>query len=218
MKTLTQTVTKILARFAALTLAALFATAALAQDSGTTGDTGDQASGPATSFPIGTDPEVQVGQTYSAEVFGDWELICIKQDSGPEPCEIGQLILDDKGTPVSDVRIFPLPPGGQAITGGTFILPLGVQLQPGMNLAVDDKDPKNYPFFYCNNVGCVSQVGFTPLELEALRKGTAGKVSFLMVGGQQGPLTLTLSLKGFSAAYAELSKRMIALQNAQPKQ
>jgi len=201
----------------ALVLAGLLATAAAAQESGTgaNGATGDD---PAATFPIGADPEVQPGQTYTAEVFGDWELICIKQASGPEPCEIGQLILDNTGTPVSDVRMFPLPPGGAAIAGATFVVPLGVMLQPGMNFAVDDKAPKNYPYVYCNDVGCVAQVGFTPLELESLRKGEAGKITFSMVQSRQGPLTLPLSLKGFSTAYAELSKRLIALQNAQQQQ
>jgi invasion protein IalB len=199
---------KTLAKICALALALTTSTALQAQ-------TTEEPAGDALEFPIGTQPEIQVGQAYTAEVFDNWELICVKQESGPEPCEIGQLILDIQSNPISDVRIFPLPPGGQAIAGATFIVPLGTRLQVGMNFAVDDKEAKNYPYVFCNNVGCVSQVGFTPLELEALRKGTAGSISFVMVQGQGTPSFFRVPLKGFSAAYAELSKRVIALQNAQ---
>jgi invasion protein IalB len=158
-------------------------------------------------FPIGTEPVIQPGQTYARAIFGDWELLCVKVVEGPEPCEIGQLILDDNATPVTDVRVFPLPPGNAAIAGANFITPLGVALQSGMVFGVDDKDAKQYPFQFCGNVGCISRVGLTPLELQAMRKGEIGKISFhLMNSPPDKPAQIGLSLKGFAAAYAALTK------------
>lgn len=172
---------------------------------------GDTESGAETSaeFPVGTTPEIQLGQPYAKETFGDWEMLCIKTEEGPEPCEIGQLILDGNGNAVSDVRMFPLPPGSEAIAGATFITPLGVALQSGLLFAVDDKKPKQYPFQFCNNIGCVSRIGFTPLELQAMRKGETGIMSFRLVDNPQQPVNVGVSLKGFAAAFAALSKLRI---------
>jgi len=181
----------------ALTASLNFGNIALAQDS--TDTTTEE-------FPIGTEPEVLPGQTYTREIFGDWELMCIKVAEGPEPCEIGQLILDEQATPVSDVRIFPLPQGNAAIAGATFITPLGVLLQNGVIFGVDDKAPKQYPYQFCNNVGCVARVGLTPLELQTMRKGELGTLTFRLANAPEQPIKVGMSLKGFAAAFAALLK------------
>lgn len=198
MKTAMKTVLVVLATF--------LATSSGAQESGGT-DT--------ETFPVGTDPEVQAGQTYTAETFDDWDMMCVKAAEGPEPCEIGQLILDQNSTPVADVRVFPLPPGTQAIAGATFVTPLGVMLPNGMVFAVDDKKPKQYPFAFCSNVGCVARVGFTALELESLRSGSNGKITIRMINNPGQPIDIGLSLKGFSAAFAALSKKILEEKQGQ---
>ncbi|NOX74878.1 MAG: invasion associated locus B family protein [Alphaproteobacteria bacterium] len=183
-------------KWSLLALSATFTTnGALAQDASST-----------EVFPIGKAPEVQPGQTYAKEVFGDWELLCVKTAEGPEPCEIGQLILDGNSNPIADVRIFPLPPGNAAIAGATFINPLGVALASGMIFGVDDKETKQYPYQFCTSVGCIARVGFTPLELQALRKGENGKMTFRMMNSGDQQVTVNVSLKGFATGYAELTR------------
>ncbi len=165
-------------------------------------------------FPVGTKPKVQIGQTYTADTFDSWEMLCVKVAKGPEPCEIGQLVLDDKSNPISDVRFFPLPPGTVAIAGATIVTPLGVLLKNGVVIGVDDAKPKQYPYSYCNNVGCIAQVGFTGLELQALRKGKTAKITVVMANNRQNPLIIPVSLKGFAPAYAALSKYILDQQKA----
>jgi invasion protein IalB len=191
-------------KWSLLVLTATMASAAFAQD--TTAPKTEE-------FPIGTDPELQPGQPYALETFGDWELLCVKVAEGTEPCEIGQLILDEQGAPVADVRVNPLPPGGAAIAGVTFVIPLGVVLQSGLIYAVDDKDPKQYPFQFCNTVGCVARVGLAPIELQAMRKGEVGKIAFRMITNSEQILKLEVSLKGFAAAYGALNKLKLEQQN-----
>jgi len=165
-----------------------------------------QTTPPSDAFPIGKTPEIQTGQTYAKEVFGDWELLCVKAEQGPERCELGQLILDGNSNAVADMRVFPLPPGNVAIAGATFINPLGVKLQGGMIFGVDDKATKQYPYQFCTSVGCIARVGFTPLELQALRKGDVGKLSFIMMNSGDQKITVNVSLKGFATGYAKLTK------------
>jgi len=196
------------------TVLALVASAAGAFAQTTTAPATPPATSGATSqnFPVGAAPKVQVGQTYTADKKGDWEILCVKAASGPEPCEIGQLVLDDKGNPISDVRVFPLQPGSQAIAGATVVVPLGVLLANGLVIGIDGKKPKQYPYTFCNNVGCIARVGFTAIELQGLRKGTKGNLTFVMANNAKNPIAVPLSLKGFSSAYAALNKLLIEAQ------
>lgn len=189
-----------LAKWGILAFSLTFASTALAQD---TSDSTDEA------FPTGTDPEVQVGQTYQAGSYDDWEMVCVKVESGSEPCEIGQLVLDDSANPIADVRVFPLPQGSQAIAGATMLTPLGVSLQNGLLFSVDEGDPKQYPYAFCNNVGCIARVGFTPLELQKLRKGATAKMGIRLFQDPNNPITIGVSLKGFADAYTALTKRAL---------
>jgi len=166
-------------------------------------------------FPVGETPIVQVGQTYTAETYGDWEMLCVKTAKGPEPCEVGQLALDEQANPIADVRIFPLPPGSQALAGSTIVTPLGALIANGIIINVDKKKPKQYPYMYCTTVGCVARVGFTALELQAMRTGDKMKISVVMASNAKAPVVIQVSLKGFSTAYAALSKKVIDAQKLQ---
>ncbi len=163
-----------------------------------------------TQFPVGAPPKVKVGQTYTAETYDSWEMLCVKTEKGPEPCEIGQLVLDAKSNPISDIRVFPLQPGSQVIAGATMVIPLGVQLSDGLIFGVDKKKGKQYPYAFCNNIGCIARIGFTAIELQNMRTGKEGKLQFTMANNPQNPIVLAFSLKGFAKAYAALNKKIIA--------
>jgi len=165
-------------------------------------------------FPVGTAPKVKVGQTYSAQTFDSWEILCVKAAKGPEPCEVGQLVLDDKASPIADIRIFPLQPGSKAIAGATMVIPLGVQLSDGLLFGVDKKKTKQYPYAFCSGVGCVSRIGLTAIELQAMRTGKLGNLQFTMANNSQKPILLSFSLKGFAPAYTALRHSLIAAQKA----
>ncbi|MCA8870135.1 MAG: invasion associated locus B family protein [Rhodobacteraceae bacterium] len=189
-----------LVKLGAAALIAAFATMAAAQD---------ETQPKTEEFPTGSEPEVQIGQTYQAEQFDDWEIVCVKVESGNEPCEIGQLVLDSSGNPIADVRVFPLPPNSKAIAGATIITPLGVLIQNGLLFSIDDAKPKQYPYLFCNNIGCVSRIGFVPLELQALRKGNVAKMTVRMFNNPDQAIDIAVSLKGFSTAYTALTKRLL---------
>jgi len=167
-------------------------------------------------FSTGKEPEIQVGQTYSRDQFDDWEMICQKTETGADPCELAHLVVDQTGNAMVDLRIFPLPPGQKVIAGSTFVAPLGIMLQNGVVLELPGKESKQYPFQFCNQVGCVARIGFTPLELEAMRKGETATVTLHSVSNPNQGVSVPISLKGFATGYAALVKAMLELQkNAQ---
>ncbi|NCW69967.1 MAG: invasion associated locus B family protein, partial [Marivivens sp.] len=101
---------------------------------------------PATDAPA--DP--QVGQVYVKETSGDWELRCLKVESGDEPCQIYQLLKNSDGNSIMEVTMFPMPEDQQAAAAATLLVPLMTRLSEGIMIQVDDADPRRYPIEFCN--------------------------------------------------------------------
>lgn len=144
----------------------------------------------------------QVGQTYTAETNGDWDLRCLKtEDGNDEPCQMYQLMSDSEGTPVAEISIFRLPEGGRAVAGATIIVPLETSLPQQLTLQVDSGAARRYPFSFCNPIGCFSRVGLVAEEIAAFRKGNAATLTIVPALAPDQKVELTMSLSGFTASY-----------------
>lgn len=199
-----------LVRFIGISAIALSASMAWAQDSSQTqGDAeqeqeapaadGNTADGLSTGTPVPTGP--QVGQTYVAEVFKDWEMRCVRADGGKDPCQLYQLLRDGEGNSVAEFSMFNLPAGGQAVAGATIITPLETLLTAQLRLAVDSGQAKNYPYSFCSTVGCFSRVGFTSEDVEQFKKGQAAQVTIVPAAAPDDTVDLKVSLSGFTAGW-----------------
>lgn len=142
-----------------------------------------------------------IGSTYTAATHGDWEQRCIRTADGADPCQAYQLLKDDQGNPVSEMSVFALPPGGQAVAGATIVVPLETLLTANLTLQIDSAAAKVYPFTWCAPIGCIARIGFTAAELEALKKGANASVTIVPVVAPDRKVTVKASLKGFTAAY-----------------
>ena len=180
-------------------LLALVPFGALAQD---TADTTTPGAG---DLSLGT-TEPQVGETYIAEEFTDWELRCVRQAEGEDPCQIYQLLTDDQGNAVAEFNIFALPPGGEAVAGATVITPLETLLTAQLRLSTDGAQPKRYPYSFCTPIGCFARLGFTADEIEEFKTGAEVIVTIVAAGAPDQPLQLTASLSGFTAGWERLSQ------------
>lgn len=156
---------------------------------------------PKEEFPIGTTPEVKVGDIYVKNTEGDWQVRCVKVETGAEPCHIYQLIKDAEGNSVAEMTVFHLPGGGAAVAGANVMTPLGTMLKNQMLFKVDDGKAQSYAYDWCENVGCIARMGFTGLELEALKRGTAATITISSVVAPTQAIGLPVSLNGFSAAF-----------------
>jgi len=151
------------------------------------------------------DPEPQVGQTYIAEDIGDWEIRCIKTAEGEEPCQMYQLMSDSEGSPVAEISIFRLAEGSRAVAGATIVVPLETSLQQQVTMQVDDGQARRYPFAFCNPVGCMSRVGLVQDEIDAFKRGNEATLTIVPALAPDQKVGLTMSLKGFTAAYDKAS-------------
>lgn len=181
---------------AALALSLFFAHQTSAQET-----ENDPADGLDLGTPINEEPaEPQPGQTYTAAIFDDWALRCLKQEEGPDPCQLYQLLADDEGNAVAEFSLFALPPGGRAAAGATIVAPLETLLTEQLTITVDGSEPRRYAFTFCNAGGCVARVGFTQAEVDQFKRGRNATLRLVPAGAPETEVVLTVSLTGFTAA------------------
>ena len=164
---------------------------------------------------MGQAPADGPGSTYVKEAFNDWELRCVRVETGAEPCQLYQLLKDAQGTSVAEVGLFSLPEGGEAAAGATIIVPLETLLTAGLRLGVDGAQPKVYPFTFCSQVGCVARVGFTAEEVEGFRKGSKAVMTIVPAVAPDQTVALDISLAGFTAGFEAVAATRTAEGEAQ---
>lgn len=160
---------------------------------------GNNASGLSTGTPVNSGP--QVGQTYVAETFQDWEMRCVVADGGKDPCQLYQLLKDAQGNSVAELSMFDLPAGGQAVAGATIITPLETLLTAELRLSVDGGSAKRYPYSFCSGVGCFSRVGFTEEEVNLFKRGNEGQITIVPAAAPDTTVDLAVSLSGFTSGW-----------------
>ena len=200
-----------------LSLALALGTAANAQDGAPTPPAGgtplDLSAGePVVKARPTSRDQVQPGQMYIPETSKDWEIRCGRAPEGQtDPCQMYQLLRDASGTPTAEITLFRIQ-GAPFAAGAMIVTPLETLLTRAVTVVIDAGMPKRYPFKFCNTQGCVAEVGFTQEEVDAMKRGSGGKVVIVPVAAQRTNVELTLSLAGFTAAYDKLPPR-IAVEN-----
>ena len=149
--------------------------------------------------PVSQEP--QLGERYSLEKFGDWDMACIKTNAEKDPCSILQVLVNGQGNPTAEVSLFRLEGGGQAVAGGTIVVPLETLLTAQVTMSVDGGNGKRYNYSFCSQMGCVAQVGFTQEDIDAFKRGNAATLTLVPAPAPDQRVVLTMSLKGFTAAY-----------------
>ncbi len=142
-----------------------------------------------------------LGERYSKEKHGDWDMACIKTEAEVDPCSMLQILRDDKGNAVAEMSLFRLQPGGQAVAGATMIVPLETLLTARLTISIDDGPGKQYQFAYCNPIGCFANIGLTQADVDGLKRGSTATVSIVPAPAPDEVIRLPMSLKGFTAGY-----------------
>lgn len=183
---------------------------ALAQDAAAPAAEAPAPEAPASEAPAAeapaADAENKVGSTYVAETQGDWQVQCVRTEDGKDPCQLYQLLKDNKGNSVAEISLFGLPDGQKAAAGATIITPLETLLTENVRIKIDSGEPKVYPFTFCARIGCVARLGFTAEEVAELKKGNKAVLSIVPIAAPDQKVELPVSLKGFTAGYDAVKK------------
>lgn len=151
------------------------------------------------------DKDPELGQPYTLEEIGDWEMRCIKTEAEEDPCQLYQLMDDGEGAPVAEFTLFRLPEGGQAVAGATIVVPLETALPNKLTISVDGGSARRYPYAFCNPVGCYARIGLTADDIKVFKKGSKAAITIVPALAPDQKVVLNLSLTGFTEGFKKSS-------------
>jgi len=143
----------------------------------------------------------RVGEQFVKQVSGDWEVSCIKAETGEDPCAIVQVLNGAQGDPIAEVTIGKLPEGGAAVAWANVVVPLETLLQAQLALSIDGAPRKLYNYHHCIRVGCVAQLGLSQADIDAMKSGNSATFSLVPAQFPDQVLSMEMSLSGFTAGF-----------------
>ena len=144
-----------------------------------------------------TTSETAPATATDPNTFGDWKITCPDQ----APCRMAQSIVtagDNKI--IMQMRVFKGKDGTKDTA--LFSFPLGILLNTGWQIKIDNGKTQLLPFEICKEDGCHSGINIPNSLLNAMKRGNILKVKFF--DASQKAIEPKISLKGFTKAYGEL--------------
>jgi invasion protein IalB len=131
-----------------------------------------------------------------------WATRCTSASrDAPLECAIEQNAILTKTGQVLVLVVIRVP--GDTRAPVAFVqLPLGLNLQTGAKLQVDEGKTFDLPIQTCENRGCYAGTTVTPEQLTALKSGRQLKVSFQDLAKET--ITVPLPLNDFATAYDKI--------------
>ena len=131
-------------------------------------------------------------------MYSPWIKVCGK---GPETNNKQVCVLTkdgrlENGMPVAVVQLFE-PEGEAKVLRIT--VPLGMQLQHGTRMIIDQEQPAQEPYKICFPVGCMSDYPITDDMIAKMKKGQT--ITLQAINMQGTPISLPLPLADFAKAY-----------------
>jgi invasion protein IalB len=143
-------------------------------------------------------PQQQAAQGQPQLMYSPWMKVCGKgQDTNnKQVCVLTKDGRLENGMPVVVVQLFE-PEGAPKMMRVT--VPLGMQLQHGTRVIIDQGQPVNEPYKICFPVGCVSDYPVTDEMIKQMKKGK--QLTVQAINMQATPISLPLPLSDFAKAY-----------------
>jgi invasion protein IalB len=131
-------------------------------------------------------------------MYSPWMKVCGKgkDTNDKQVCVVTKDGRLENGMPVAIVQLFE-PEGQPKIMRIT--VPLGMQLQHGTRVIIDQGKPVNEPYKICFPVGCMSDYPVTDDMIKAMKKGK--QITVQAINMQGTPISLPLPLTDFAKAY-----------------
>ena len=134
----------------------------------------------------------------SVKTFGDWDLQCVGHAKGGTRCQsIGDVLSADGKQAVLVMSLAPTAKT-ESITI-QMAVPLGVAVQAGVKIGIDEAYSASMPITRCTLQGCLVE-GVVPVEmLEAMKTKSVASIGVTTPDGKDVPISL--KLRGFANAY-----------------
>jgi len=144
------------------------------------------------------------GVNVKRTTYKSWEVACLADNTN---CAMAQIGKDGTGNPVLEMVIRKLPEpleaGGEiAVAVLDVVTPLGVVLTEGLAMKIDSGKEALAPFQVCTEQGCLVREPVAEELIARLKQGNQATVR--VVAANQGVVSSSISLSGFTAAYGAL--------------
>jgi invasion protein IalB len=144
--------------------------------------------------------QAQAAQPDMQLIYSPWTKFCLKgqEANAKQVCFTGKDARIESGMPV--VAAVLIEPEGDPKKVLRVTVPLGVQLQHGTRIIVDQTQPLTGPYVICFTNGCMADYEANADMVNRLKKGQNMTVQAINANGQ--PMSLALPLSGeFAKAY-----------------
>ena len=132
-------------------------------------------------------------------IFSPWTKFCLKgnEANAKQVCFTGKDGRVESGQPV--VAAVLIEPDGEPRKILRVTLPLGMSLQPGTRVIIDQGQPMTGPYVICFNNGCMADYEASDALILSMKKGQGLVVQGINGAGQ--PISLVLPLNDFAKAH-----------------
>lgn len=143
-------------------------------------------------------PAAPAGQETPPLMYSPWMKVCGKgpDTNNKQVCVITKDGRLENGMPVAIVQLFE-PEGDQKVLRIT--VPLGMQIQHGTRMIIDQGQPQQQPYKICFPVGCMADYPVTDEMMKQLKTGQ--QITVQAINMQGTPISLPLPLADFAKAY-----------------
>ena len=138
------------------------------------------------------------------ENFDAWQFTCVEEQK-QKICELRELVFDPNTEEVVSYLSITINP--ENLTQMQIAFPHAVNLKSPVSLQIDDKDPLELDYAYCNQSACFVAEIIGENFVNFFKAGNQVNLKILLLDNRQA--TITYSLTGFTAGYNKLSSALI---------
>ena len=138
------------------------------------------------------------------ENFDAWQFTCVEEQK-QKICELRELVFDPNTEEVVSYLSITINP--ENLTQMQIAFPHAVNLKSPVSLQIDDKDPLELDYAYCNQSACFVAEIIGENFVNFFKAGNQINLKILLLDNRQA--NITYSLSGFTAGYNKLSSALV---------
>ena len=138
------------------------------------------------------------------ENFEAWQFTCVEEQQ-QKICDLRELVIDPNTEEV--VSYISITINSENLTQMQIAFPHAVSLKNPVSLQIDEKDPLELNYTYCNQSACFIAEIIGENFINFFKAGNQIIVKTLLLDNREA--TITYSLSGFTAGYNKLSSSVI---------
>ena len=138
------------------------------------------------------------------ENFDAWQFTCVEEQK-QKICELRELVFDPNTEEVVSYLSITINP--ENLTQMQIAFPHAVNLKSPVSLQIDDKDPLELDYAYCNQSACFVAEIIGENFVNFFKAGNQVNLKILLLDNRQA--NITYSLSGFTAGYNKLFSALI---------